>query len=88
MKRVAMIAMALSAGLGLAGCMSDEVARTDGVTSTAGDSIAANTVMQMVDPWPAGVQDTDLRVPAARASNAGGGSDSGTGTGVSGGGIE
>ena len=33
----------------------------------AGDAIAANTVMQMVDPWQYGVQDTELSVPADRS---------------------
>lgn len=52
-----------------AGCMSDEYRRADGLTDGAGDAVAANTVMQMVDPWQYGVQDTDLLVPAARGSN-------------------
>lgn len=53
--------------LPLAGCMGDGVGRMDGVTSGAGNAIAANTVMQMVDPWQPGVEDTDLKVPAERA---------------------
>lgn len=56
-----------------AGCMSDAALRLDGVTSGAGDAIAANSAMQMVDPWPAGVQDTDLRVPADRSLRGGAG---------------
>jgi hypothetical protein len=52
-----------------AGCMSDEYRRADGLTDGAGDAVAANTVMQMVDPWQYGVQDTDLLVPAARGSS-------------------
>lgn len=71
MKPTAMGAAVLAIGLSLASCTTDEFARTDGVTTTAGDSIAANTVMQMVDPWPMGVQDTDLRVPANRPSGGG-----------------
>ena len=51
----------------LAGC-SETYQRVDGVTPGAGDAIAANTVMQMVDPWQYGVQDTDLSVPADRGS--------------------
>lgn len=39
-------------------------------TSSLGNAIAANTVMQMVDPWPAGVDDTELLVPAQRAAQA------------------
>jgi hypothetical protein len=52
------------------GCMSDEYRRADGLTNNAGDAVASNTVMQMVDPWQDGVQDTRLRVPAVRGSTA------------------
>jgi hypothetical protein len=34
--------------------------------------MAANTVMQMVDPWQEGVQNTKLRVPAVRSSDSAG----------------
>jgi hypothetical protein len=52
----------------LAGCTSDAYQRVEGLTPGAGDAIAANTVMQMVDPWQYGVQDTNLRVPADRGA--------------------
>lgn len=55
------------AALPLAGCIGDNVGRIDGVTSGAGNAIAANTVMQIVDPWQPGVEETDLKVPAERA---------------------
>lgn len=48
------------------GCTSDDYVRSEGVTSGAGDAQAANTVMQMVDPWKYGVQNTRLLVPAKR----------------------
>lgn len=51
----------------LAGCATEDVLRYDGVTTSAGDAIAANTAMQMVDPWPYGVEDTRLRTPAVRS---------------------
>lgn len=51
----------------LAGC-TETYQRLDGVTPGAGDAIAANTVMQMVDPWQYGVQNTNLEVPADRAA--------------------
>lgn len=50
----------------LAGCTTSETLHHEGVTSYAGDAIAANTVLQMVDPWQYGVQDTDLETPAER----------------------
>ena len=53
-----------------AGCTTDDTQRLDGMSFGAGNAIAANTAMQMVDPWPDGVQDTDLEVPAERASAA------------------
>jgi len=53
---------------GLLGCTSDDYVRTEGVTPAAGNAQAANTVMQMVDPWKYGVQNTRLLVPAQRAS--------------------
>jgi hypothetical protein len=55
---------ALSLAVFAAGCTTDEPLRYEGVTGGAGDAIAANTVMQMVDPWPAGVEETDLDIPA------------------------
>lgn len=49
-----------------AGCTSDDYVRTEGVTPAAGNAQAADTVMQMVDPWKYGVQNTKLLVPAQR----------------------
>lgn len=51
-----------------AGCMSDEYRRADGLTDGAGNAMASNSVMQMVDPWQDGVEDTRLLVPAARST--------------------
>ncbi|MEQ1942696.1 hypothetical protein ABMA32_09790 [Mesorhizobium sp. VNQ89] len=62
----------LAAMTGLAalasGCMTESKRQADGLTHGAGDAMASNTVMQMVDPWQYGVQDTDLLVPANRAA--------------------
>jgi hypothetical protein len=59
---------AIVAALGLlSACTStDTVLRPEGVTSFAGNAIAANTAMQVVDPWQYGVQDTKLKTPAER----------------------
>ncbi|KQZ28674.1 hypothetical protein ASD50_19420 [Mesorhizobium sp. Root552] len=54
---------------GLGGCAQDDYLRTDGLTVGAGDAIAANTAMQVVDPWQYGVQNTKLKVPAQRTSS-------------------
>ena len=64
---------------GLAGC-TETTQRLDGLTPAAGDAIAANTVMQMVDPWQYGVQDTDLEVPADRGDTAADGGDDSSAT--------
>jgi len=60
----------LLAGLA-AGCTSDDYLRSEGVTAGAGNAQAANTAMQMVDPWKYGVQNTRLLVPAERGSPGG-----------------
>ena len=60
---IALLAAALTAG-----CTTEDYSRADGLTSSAGNSVYANTVMQMVDPWQPGVQHTKLRVPAVRTS--------------------
>lgn len=52
------------------GCTSDDYVRSEGVTPAAGNAQAANTVMQMVDPWKYGVQNTKLLVPAQRGKPA------------------
>lgn len=62
------ISLVAVAVLGLAACTTDDTIRTSGVTEGAGNAIAANTVMQMVDPWQAGVDDTELAVPADRGA--------------------
>lgn len=55
-------------GLLTAGCATEETQRVEGITPGVGNALAANTVMQMVDPWQYGVQDTNLNVPADRAN--------------------
>jgi len=85
-KTILAIAFAASC-CGLAGC-SETYQRLDGVTPAAGDAMAANTVMQMVDPWQYGVQDTDLNVPADRGDTAAAtGEDAGGSSGGSSGGT-
>jgi len=66
--RMAFLIGAMALG---AGCMSEDYRAADGLTDGAGDTIAGNTVMQMVDPWKNGVQNTKLLVPAARGSTEG-----------------
>ncbi|MBX3531640.1 MAG: hypothetical protein KF849_13615 [Rhizobiaceae bacterium] len=55
--------------LALPGCMASDLDR-DGVTTFAGDAIAYNSALQVVDPWEYGVQQTNLKVPAERAASA------------------
>ncbi len=68
-KKVKLAVLIGLAGLG-SGCMNDGYRRADGITVGAGNTMAANSVMQMVDPWQEGVQDTRLLVPASRGAAA------------------
>lgn len=49
-----------------AGCTTatDSTVRPEAITLGAGNAQAANTVLQMVDPWPEGVDDTRIKTPA------------------------
>jgi hypothetical protein len=51
----------------LSGCANDDYLRTEGLTMTAGDAVARNSALQVIDPWPEGVEDTALDVPADRS---------------------
>ena len=55
----------------LASCANDDYLRTEGLTMTAGDAVARNSALQIIDPWPEGVEDTSLSVPADRSETAG-----------------
>ena len=63
--RLKLLAAAILA-VPLAGCAQDDYLRTEGLTMTAGDAVAKNSALQVIDPWPAGVEDTSLEVPAER----------------------
>ena len=66
----------------LVGCVSGN-GRYDGVTTGAGNAIAANTAMQMVDPWQRGVEDTDLATPAERPAAEAASESASSGSGAS-----
>ena len=77
MKKLVLFLLPLSALLN--GCAKDDVMRTEGLTLGAGDALAANTALQIADPWPDGVEDTDIVVPNDRGGDtSGGGTDGGT----------
>ena len=59
--------LALGAPL-LAGCQTAEDKDIEGVTLAAGNAVAYNSALQIIDPWPAGVQDTNIKVPADRGA--------------------
>jgi hypothetical protein len=67
MRLAVSVMLAASAAL-LCACTTDSTLRHEGVTAYAGDAIAANTALQMVDPWPYGAQETDLKTPAVRVT--------------------
>ena len=62
-----MCAVFALSGLLVAGCANDDMLRTEGLTLGAGDAMATNTALQVIDPWPAGVENTDFPVPSQRA---------------------
>jgi hypothetical protein len=63
--RNAIVGAAALAGL-LTGCAQDDFMRTEGLSLGAGDAVATNSALQIIDPWPDGVEDTELNPPADR----------------------
>ena len=66
-KTPTLIALAFAA-IPVAGCVGPQETVNEGVTLGAGNAVAHNSALQIIDPWPPGVQDTDLVVPAERDS--------------------
>jgi hypothetical protein len=60
------IILAVIAGILLQSCAKEDTLRTEGLTLGAGDAMARNTALQVIDPWPDGVEDTDLLIPNSR----------------------
>ncbi len=50
----------------LSSCARQDYMRTESVTDGVGNALAANTTLQLVDPWPAGVENPNIIVPAVR----------------------
>ena len=63
--RNSIVGLAALAGL-LTGCAQDDFMRTEGLTMAVGDAVATNSALQIIDPWPEGVEDTTLNPPADR----------------------
>lgn len=80
MRVLATIGALAAAATMLSGCLSAEDKDLEGITLAGGNAIAINSALQVIDPWPANVQDTDLKVPADRGdAKATDGSDTGGG---------
>ncbi len=74
MKKIIVMILAGSAALLAQGCTTnapdDQYSRrVEGTDGRTGNAVKANTVLQMVDPWPEGVEDTNLKVPAERSAD-------------------
>lgn len=65
MKKIVKYGIIVLAALA-SGCAKDDMLRTEGLTMGAGNALAANSAMQIIDPWPEGVENPDLVVPSDR----------------------
>jgi hypothetical protein len=66
-RRLACLAAALAGVLASSGCHDAYIARRDGVTFQAGDAVAANKAMHIIDPWPASASSARLPASGTRA---------------------
>lgn len=68
-RSMARVAALCALAFGLAGCQ-DYFARRDTISFHAGDSVAANRAVHVIDPWPAAAADTTIPVNGRKAIQA------------------
>ena len=69
-ERLVLAAAALAGALSAAGCHDAYIARRDGVTFQAGDAVASNKAMHIIDPWPASAKSARIPASGTRAVSA------------------
>jgi hypothetical protein len=69
-ERLACLAAALAGAAALSGCHDATIARRDGVTFQAGDAVAANKAIHIIDPWPASARSARLPASGSHAVSA------------------
>jgi hypothetical protein len=69
-ERLACVAAALAGVAALSGCHDAYIARRDGVTFQAGDAVAANKAIHIIDPWPASARSARLPASGTQAVSA------------------
>jgi len=65
--KLKLIAAGSLALFALSGCMAQNK-YSEGISYSGGNAIAHNSSLQIIDPWPENVQDTNLVVPAEGAT--------------------
>jgi hypothetical protein len=70
LERLACLAAALAGVAALSGCHDATIARRDGVTFQAGDAVAANKAIHIIDPWPASARSARLPASGSQAVSA------------------
>jgi hypothetical protein len=70
LERLACLAAALAGVAALGGCHDATIARRDGVTFQAGDAVAANKAIHIIDPWPASARSARLPASGTQAVSA------------------
>ena len=68
-RALTLAALAAAAAL-LCGCHQPYFARNEGVTFQAGDAVAANKAIHIIDPWPASAASARLDTSGVRAAAA------------------
>ncbi len=55
-----------STALALSACQYEELNRSEFMSDAAGDAVAHNSALQIIDPWPLNSGNNNLRVPAVK----------------------
>ena len=70
LERLACLGAALAGLAALGGCHDAYISRRDGVTFQAGDAVAANKALHIIDPWPASARSARLPARGTQAVSA------------------
>ncbi len=60
------VLMASISMVALAGCQYEDRNRSEFMSASSGNSMAHNSALQVIDPWPQNAQDNDLKVPSVK----------------------
>lgn len=63
LKKITSIFISFTAVVSISGCQYEQLNRNEFMSNSAGNAIAHNSALQIIDPWPRSAGDNKLKVP-------------------------